>query len=107
MEDINTFYKLYRYMAEVRKQVSKATSENIKIGTLVEKAEHPWASKQTARKIASDHVKENPNYYTRGQGGETATVNVRIKQIRPKKKVPPPPPSNAPEWINPGFRIWG
>jgi len=90
------------------KKVSRATSEDLKIGMMVEKKEHKWASPQTAKKIASDHLKEDPGYYTGNCGGkENATVNIRIKQVRPKKKVPSPPPSNAPEWIQPNYRIWG
>ena len=87
-------------------RVSRANAETIKAGTIVEQKEHPWASKQTARKIAADHIRENPDAYT-GNCGENKTVTVRIKQIRPKKKVPPPPPSNAPDWIQPSYRLWG
>lgn len=95
-------------MVASSKKVSRATSEDLKIGTMIEKKEHAWASPQVAKKIASDHLKEDPAYYTGGCGGnEKATVNIRIKQIRPKKKVPPPPPSNAPDWIRPNYRIWG
>lgn len=95
-------------MVASSKNVSRATSEDLKIGTMIERKEHTWASPRVAKKIAADHIKKDPNYYSGGWGGkENATVNIRIKQIRPKKKVPPPPPSNAPDWIQPNYRIWG
>jgi len=81
-------------MAVTSKKVSRATSEDLKIGTAMEKREHKWASPEVAKKIASDHLKEDPAYYTGNCGGkENATVNIKIRQIRPKKKVPPPPPT--------------
>ena len=109
MKDINSFRCICLYMASTNpKKVSRATSEDLKIGAAIEKREHKWASPQVAKKIAADHIKEDPTYYTGNCGGkESATVNIRIKQIRPKKKVPPPPPSNAPDWIQPNYRIWG
>ena len=96
-------------MAVTSKKVSRATSEDLKIGEMVEKQEHKWASPQVAKKIAADHLRKDPSYYTGNCGGgtEKATVNIKIRQVRPQKKVPPPPPSNAPDWIQPNYRLWG
>ena len=35
----------------------------LKIGASKEHREHPWSSRSTARKIARDHLKENPKAY--------------------------------------------
>ena len=87
-------------------KVSRARAENMKIGTVVEKHEHRWATKPEVKRIVSDHLRENPEYYTKGSCSDQ-TVTVKIKQIRPKKKVPPPPPPNAPEWIGAQYRLYG
>ena len=35
----------------------------VKYGAKIEKREHPWATQKTAERIASDHLKEDPNAY--------------------------------------------
>lgn len=92
-------------MADIKK-VTRVTSKDLQIGSAVEQREHKWASPEIARKIAKDHLKENPNAYS-GNCSSNQTVTVKVKAVRPKKKVPPPPPSNAPPFLQSNYRIWG
>ena len=90
--------------------VHQIDKNDLKVGTQVEQAEHPWAGPRTARKIAADHLQKNPKAYSAGKkssgcGGEQEHIlilnqNIRVKTTKPKKKLPPPP--QAPAW-----QTWG
>jgi|FreactcultureFD7_1027221.scaffolds.fasta_scaffold13648_2 hypothetical protein len=96
-------------MAEIPK-VHRVNSEQIKTGTAIEQAEHPWASKTTARKIAEDHLRQNPQEYkagnktgSHGGGGTIVIINEKVHiSSTPKKKKPPVPLQQAPAW-----QTWG
>jgi hypothetical protein len=90
-------------MAEVPK-VHRVSREDLEIGELVEKKEHPWASASVARKIATDHLRRNPNAYSGGGGGSTTEIslNQNIK-VRPMRKKKPPVPKPQP----PAWQTWG
>ncbi len=86
-------------------EVPRAKSDDLKIGTLIEKSEHKWASPATARKIARDHLKENPRYYT-SKGDASTDVNLVLQQNvkavarrKTKKKSVAPQQSARPSWI--------
>ena len=94
--------------------VHRIKLSDLKTGEQVEKAEHPWASRTVARKLASDHLRENPKAYSGGEGcssdkKEVVIVNMNAKFVPPrkKKKPEPQPVSNAPEWIPVSARLWG
>ena len=53
----------------MKKACKAFTKQALAAGTRAEAAEHPWASKATARKIARDHLCENPKEYARGTLG--------------------------------------
>ena len=86
--------------------VSRIRSEDLEIGSMIEKREHPWASKSTARKIARDHLEDNPKAYSGNKTGgvsENTTVvlnqNVKAVPAKKKKKVPKQQKSQWPWWI--------
>ena len=58
-------------------------------GAKLEKREHPWASEHTARRIARDHLREHPRYYTVNPVAEKMMVSQekKIKPIRKKRQV--------------------
>lgn len=88
-------------------KVKRATAEDIRIGAMIEKKEHKWMTEEEARRVAKDHLRENPQAYTPQASTSTSNVNIRIKQVKPKKPVPPPPPSNAPGWMPKNMRLFG
>ena len=98
-------------MAEIPK-VHRVNSEDLKVGAVVEQREHPWASPRTAKRIARDHLKESPSYYSMG-GGKGQDVNVtlaqNVKAIAPrtKKKQMPQSKDTGPTWIPRGMRLYG
>jgi hypothetical protein len=94
--------------------VHRVKASDLKVGEQVEKSEHPWASRSTARKIAADHLRENPKAYVSGKSHDGATrevvilnQNVRVIPPRKKKKPVEQPVSNAPGWIPQSARLWG
>jgi hypothetical protein len=93
--------------------VHKVKPSDLKVGEQVEKSEHPWASRATARKIAADHLKENPHAYSHGsktsEGRDVVILNQNVRVIPPRKKKKPveQPVSNAPGWIPESARLWG
>jgi hypothetical protein len=102
-------------MAETPK-VHKVDPDQIKTGTAIEKAEHPWASTATAKKIAMDHISQNSSAYTgkkggganAGSGGGTVVIiNERVHiSSTPKKPKPKPEPQNQPfQWWNYGREL--
>jgi hypothetical protein len=93
-------------MAESPK-VHRVSREDLEIGELVEKKEHPWASTSTARKIATDHLRRDPNAYSHGGGSGRAveanvTLNQNVRVKAAKKRKPPVPKQQAPAW-----QTWG
>lgn len=74
-------------------KVDRVKATDISRGAMVEKAEHPWATKTVARQIAKDHLKENPGYYGRSgeQTGERTVVilNQNVKAVPPHKRKKP------------------
>ena len=91
-------------MAESPK-IHRVSREDLEIGQLVERKEHPWASPSTARKIAADHLRQNPQAYSNGGGcGGSNDINLNQKiSVRPaRKKTPPVPKPQAPAW-----QTWG
>ena len=48
--------------------VHRVSAKDLSVGEQVEKSEHPWASRSVARKIAQDHLRENPKAYSSGKG---------------------------------------
>ena len=89
--------------------VHQINKNDLKVGQQIEQSEHPWAGPRTARKIAADHLRENPKAYSAGKKnsgcGETKDIlilnqNIKVKTTRPKKKVPLPPPL-------PAWQTWG
>lgn len=99
-------------MAEIPK-VHRVNADDLKVGAVVEQREHPWASPRTAKRIARDHLKESPGYYSMGGGGKGQDVNVtlaqNVKAIAPrkKKKQMPQPKDTGPSWIPRGMRLYG
>ena len=94
--------------------VHRVSAKDLSVGEQVEKSEHPWASRSVARKIAQDHLRENPKAYSSGKGGssdsrEVVILNMNAKFVPPRKKKPPAPQpvSNAPGWIPQSARLWG
>ena len=92
--------------------VHRVSAKDLSVGEQVEKSEHPWASRSVARKIAQDHLRENPNSYKSGKsegGREVVILNMNAKFVPPRKKKPPAPQpqSNAPGWIPQSARLWG
>jgi hypothetical protein len=94
--------------------VHRISQKDLAVGEQVEKSEHPWASRTVARKIAQDHLKENPNAYSSGKkcssdSKDVVIVNMNAKFVPPrkKKKPEPQPVSNAPGWIPQSARLWG
>lgn len=92
--------------------VHKVKASDLKTGEQVERSEHPWASRATARKIASDHLRENPSAYSHGnkhEGREVVILNQNVKVMPPRKKKPPSPPPqpSGPGWIPQNLRMWG
>lgn len=92
--------------------VHKVKASDLEVGEQVEKSEHPWASRAVARKIASDHLKENPSAYSKSGKEEERTVvilnqNVKATMPRKKKKPPAPPQPTGPGWIPQNLRMWG
>lgn len=51
----------------MRKACKAFSKSALAKGARIEKKEHPWASKATARRIAGDHLCEKPSYYAREQ----------------------------------------
>ena len=102
-------------MAETPK-VHKVDPDQIKTGTAIEKAEHPWASTATAKKIAQDHIRENPKAYTgsgnkgganAGGGGTIVIINEKVHvSSTPKKTKPKPEPQQQQfQWWNYGSEL--
>lgn len=93
-------------MANIPK-VHRVKTEDLKAGTAVEQAEHPWASERTARHLARDHLQRNPKAYTGGGNGTTVELtlnqNVRVKPAQKKRKVVPM--QQAPAWQTWGSQI--
>jgi hypothetical protein len=56
-------------------------SGRLKIGARIERKEHPWASEKIATKIASDHIKEDPNAYV----SEAKATLKPIPKVKPAK----------------------
>jgi hypothetical protein len=89
--------------------IHKVRKEDLQVGAIIEKEEHPWASERTAKRIARDHLQENPKAYS-GGGGKSCgpekesiivlNQNIKVKTQKPKKK--PLPPQQAPVW-----QTWG
>jgi hypothetical protein len=92
-------------------KVHRVKTDDLKVGAIIEKAEHPWASDRTAKKIARDHLQDNPNAYKSGGGGTEVTLtlnqNVKVKPAKPKKKVPPKQVDTGPSWIPNNLRFYG
>ena len=87
-------------------KVHRVKADDLKVGQVVEQREHPWASPRTARKIARDHLQENPKAYSNmGQCGGGSDVNVTLAQnvkampLRKKKKPAQAPANKMPSWI--------
>jgi len=88
--------------------VHKVRKEDLQVGAIVEREEHPWASERTARRIAKDHLQENPKAYAGGGkncGSEKESIivlnqNIKVKTQKPKKKPLPPPQ-------RPAWQTWG
>ena len=101
-------------MAETPK-VHKVDPDQIKTGTAIEQAEHPWASKATARKIAEDHLRSNPSEYKAGSksgshaggGGTIVIINEKVHvSSTPKKTKPKPEPQQQQfQWWNYGSEL--
>ena len=92
--------------------VHRVSAKDLSVGEQVEKSEHPWASRAVARKLAKDHLAQNPKAYTGGKsegGREVVILNQNVRVIPPRKKKPPAPQpqSNAPGWIPQSARFWG
>lgn len=95
--------------------VSRVKPDDLKVGEQVERSEHPWASRTVARKIAHDHLQENPRAYSSGnkQAGREVVIlnqNVRVVPPRKKKKVVPQDEqqqSNGLAWLPMNLRMWG
>ena len=47
--------------------VHQINKNDLKVGQQIEQSEHPWAGPRTARKIAADHLRENPKAYSAGK----------------------------------------
>jgi hypothetical protein len=45
------------------KDEEKPDSECLRRGQKIEEKEHPWAGPMVARRIAEDHLAEDPEYY--------------------------------------------
>ena len=90
--------------------VHKVRKEDLQVGAIIEKEEHPWASDRTAKRIARDHLQENPKAYTGGKAGKSCgpekesiivlNQNIKVKTQKPKKKLIPPPQ-------RPAWQTWG
>lgn len=93
--------------------VERIKASDLRVGEQVEKSEHPWASRATARKIAQDHLRENPGAYKNGSKTASREVvilnqNVRVIPPRKKRKVEQQQPQpSGPGWIPPELRMWG
>lgn len=94
-------------------KVHRVKTDDLKVGATIEKAEHPWASERTAKKIARDHLQKDPKAYESGSGGNTEVTltlnqNVRVKPAKPKKKVQPKQQvQGGPSWIPSNLRFYG
>ena len=96
-------------MAEIPK-VHRVKSTELQTGASIEKSEHPWMSDRMSRKVAKDHLRENPDAYKDRDSGKRVIVvlnqNMKVKTQGQKKKVPPPP-SNSPSWLPKNMRLYG
>ena len=98
-------------MANVQK-VHRIRATDLATGTKIEKSEHPWAGKETAKRIAKDHLAEDPNYYGGGSEGNAKSVvilNQNVKATTPRKKKAPPKQQvqGGPSWIPNNLRFYG
>ena len=94
--------------------VHRVKPDDLKVGEQVEKSEHPWASRTVARKIAQDHLNENPHAYSHGNkqaGREVVILNQNVRVVPPRKKKKPvqqdEQQSSGPGWIPQNLRMWG
>jgi alpha-L-fucosidase len=93
----------------------RISSKDLSVGVQVERAEHPWASKQVAMRLAEDHLRQDPNAYSDGggKGGATPVVilnqNVRVRPATKKRKPiqQQQQGGGGPEWLPQNLRIWG
>ena len=78
--------------------VERVSAEDIKLGALVEKAEHPWMTMNQATRTSRDHITENKNYYGEHgnahpqSAGTVVILNQNVKAMPPHKKKKPPQP---------------
>ncbi len=83
-------------------KVERVNANDVKRGAMVEKAEHPWTTPTQAKRIARDHLKENPRYYGNTQNGShpdsagsVVILNQNVKAVPPRKhRKPQPKPFN-------------
>jgi hypothetical protein len=90
----------------------RISSKDLSVGVQVEKAEHPWASKQVAQRLAEDHLRQDPNAYSEGNKGATPVVilnqNVRVRPaVKKKKPVQQQQGGGGPDWLPQNLRMWG
>ena len=89
----------------------RISSKDLAVGVQVERSEHPWASKQTATRLAEDHLRQNKEAYSGGNCNSPPVVilnqNVKVRPTVKKKKPVQQPQSNGPDWIPQGMRLWG
>lgn len=95
--------------------VHRISKDDLKTGTNIERSEHPWASPTVARRLAEDHLRQNPSAYKSGScegGGERTVVvlnqNVKAQMPRKKRKVEQQQQQpSGPGWIPQNLRMWG
>jgi hypothetical protein len=92
----------------------RISSKDLAVGVQVERAEHPWASKRVAERLAEDHLQRDPDAYKGGSGGGASPVvilnqNVRVRPATKKKKPVQQQQQGGggPDWIPQNLRMWG
>jgi hypothetical protein len=91
----------------------RISSKDLQVGVQVERSEHPWASKQTAMRLAEDHLRQNKDAYSGGQCNSPPVVilnqNVKVRPAVKKKKPMPQQQQGGggPEWLPQNLRMWG